>query len=111
MKRGSCQALRRPQSILVASGRADTVGQHPERRSSCFPGASASTVIGDRRAANSPRTASRRSGSRNRDLVVCRDLVAAPAAGATELAPDPRWLPVGVAVAGELPGLAHRASL
>jgi hypothetical protein len=45
------------------------------------------------------------------DLVVRRDLVTVPAAGAAELALNPWWLPVGVAVAGELPRLAHRASL
>ncbi len=50
-----------------------------------------------------------RSGTR--DLVVRRDFVAVPAASAAELALNPRWLPVGVSVAGELPRRAHRASL
>ena len=45
------------------------------------------------------------------DLVVRRDLVAVRAASAAELALNPRRLPVGISVAGELPRLAHRASL
>jgi len=48
---------------------------------------------------------------RTRDLVVRRDFVAVRAASAADLALDPWRLPVGIAVAGELPRLAHRASL
>jgi len=44
-------------------------------------------------------------------LVIRRDVMAIPAADAAELALNPWRLPVGVTVPGELPWLAHRASL